>query len=216
MEGFINFITDPAWWSVIFTAISTVAVIVIAVVQIKLQKRQAKAQEYDFYKQLYDIIFDIDLEINRFLFSIYAEMTSHRGIDSLRRRLDEMFIKFSNTEQLIMQKLPDFKLRTYDGEKKARAYQYILIEMANIASLIRESAQNPEEIRTIPTDEEKKYAPSTIIKDREILKSLIVSRIINETYATSIDFSITQFLKDKKEIEIFKFAEHIAEHCSNN
>ena len=216
MESFVKFITNPAWWSVIFTAISTMAVIFIAIAQIRLQKQQVKAQEYDFYKQLYDIIRDADLEINNFLFSIYAEMASNRSIDSLIRRLDEMSIKFYDTEMLIVQKLSDFKLRTDDGEEKARAYQNILIGMACITSSINKSAQNPDGIIKVPTNKEKEYSPSTIITDREVQKSLIVSRIINETYANQIDFLITLFLKEKKEIEAFKYAEHIAEHCTNN
>ena len=216
MESFVKFITNPAWWSVIFTAISTVAVIFIAIAQIRLQKRQIKAQEYDFYKQLYDIICDADLEINNFLFSIYAEMQSNRSIDSLIRRLDEMSIKFYDTERLIMQKLPDFKLRTDDGEEKARAYQNVLIVMSCITSTINKSAQNPDGIIKVPTNKEKEYPALTIIKDREVQKSLIVSRIINETYANEIDFLITLFLKEKKEIEAFKYAEHIAKHCTDN
>lgn len=216
MESFVKFITNPAWWSVIFTAISTVAVIFIAIAQIRLQKRQIKAQEYDFYKQLYDIICDADLEINNFLFSIYAEMASNRSIDSLIRRLDEMSIKFYDTERLIMQKLPDFKLRTDDGEEKARAYQNVLIGMSCITSIINKSAQNPDGIIKVPTNKEKEYPALTIIKDREVQKSLIVSRIINETYANEIDFLITLFLKEKKEIEAFKYAEYIAKHCTNN
>lgn len=216
MESFVKFITNPAWWSVIFTAISTVAVIFIAIAQIRLQKRQIKAQEYDFYKQLYDIICDADLEINNFLFSIYAEMASNRSIDSLIRRLDEMSIKFYDTERLIMQKLPDFKLRTDDGEEKARAYQNVLIGMSCITSIINKSAQNPDGIIKVPTNKEKEYPVLTIIEDREVQKSLIVSRIINETYANEIDFLITLFLKEKKEIEAFKYAEHIAKHCTDN
>lgn len=216
MESFVKFITNPAWWSVIFTAISTVAVIFIAIAQIRLQKRQIKAQEYDFYKQLYDIICDADLEINNFLFSIYAEMASNRSIDSLIRRLDEMSIKFYDTERLIMQKLPDFKLRTDDGEEKARAYQNVLIGMSCITSIINKSAQNPDGIIKVPTNKEKEYPALTIIEDREVQKSLIVSRIINETYANEIDFLITLFLKEKKEIEAFKYAEHIAKHCTDN
>ena len=127
-----------------------------------------------------------------------------------------MSIKFYDTEMLIVQKLSDFKLRTDDGEEKARAYQNILIGMACITSSINKSAQNPDGIIKVPTNKEKEYSPSTIITDREVQKSLIVSRIINETYANQIDFLITLFLKEKKEIEAFKYAEHIAEHCTNN
>ena len=192
----VDKLNSPDWWTIGITVVNALIMIWLGWNQYKLQKRQTKAQEYEFYKQLYDIIYDADLEINRFLFSIYAEMASNKGLDSLRSELDDMFIKFSNTERLIMQKMPDFKLRTYDGEKRARAYQYILIEMANIASLIRKAVQEPEGIRTISTNEENKYVLSTIIRDREVQKSLIVSRINNKVYAKSIETSITQFLKD--------------------
>ena len=60
-------LTDPAWWGVIFSAISTAAVIVIAIVQIRLQKRQADAQEYDVYRKLYILLRNTNIEIDYFL-----------------------------------------------------------------------------------------------------------------------------------------------------
>ena len=67
MESFCIDLTDPAWWGVILSAMSTVAVIVIAVVQIRLQKRQTDAQEYDVYKRLYLLLGNANREIDNFI-----------------------------------------------------------------------------------------------------------------------------------------------------
>ncbi len=56
MTGFIEFITDPAWWSVILSAISTIAVIVIAVVQIRIQIIQNRLVRYNENIELYNNI----------------------------------------------------------------------------------------------------------------------------------------------------------------
>ena len=62
--GAMEKLDGPDWWSVFFTAISTIAVIVIAVVQIRLQKQQTKVQEYEIAfkkysdKKLYKVIND--------------------------------------------------------------------------------------------------------------------------------------------------------------
>ena len=74
MEKFCDFITDPDWWSVLLSAISAIAVIVIAVVQIRLQKQQTKlqeqqvrAQEYEVYKRLYLLLNNANREIDNFI-----------------------------------------------------------------------------------------------------------------------------------------------------
>ena len=56
MEGFVKFITDPDWWSVILSAISTIAVIVIAVVQIRIQIIQNRLVRYNENIELYNNI----------------------------------------------------------------------------------------------------------------------------------------------------------------
>ena len=74
MEKFCEFITNPAWWGVLLSAISAIAVIVIAVVQIRLQKQQTKlqeqqvrAQEYEVYKRLYLLLNNANGEIDNFI-----------------------------------------------------------------------------------------------------------------------------------------------------
>ena len=83
MEKFGDFITNPDWWIVLFTLTSTIAVIVIAVVQTRIQKQQAKAQEYELYKELYVIIQDADWAIEGFIVSIYRRIKDSKNIEEV-------------------------------------------------------------------------------------------------------------------------------------
>lgn len=85
MEKFCDFITNPDWWVVLFTAISTIAVIIIAVMQNKLQrqqtelqKRQTEAQEYEIYKRLYKLLINANGEINLYLEKLGAALYESR------------------------------------------------------------------------------------------------------------------------------------------
>lgn len=72
MEKFVDFLTDPDWWSVFLSAISTIAVIVIAVVQIRIQRQQMRAQEYELYRRLYKKVDDIYREFNDLYTYVYT------------------------------------------------------------------------------------------------------------------------------------------------
>ena len=71
LDKLIEFIPDPAWLSVILSLISTIAVIAIARVQIRLQKRQAEMQEYDVYRKLYFILHNANNEIDNFFINLF-------------------------------------------------------------------------------------------------------------------------------------------------
>ena len=85
MEKFCDFITNPDWWVVFFTAISTIAVIIIAVMQIKLQrqqtelqKRQTEAQDYEVRKRLYSLLKNANREIDYYLENLGAALYESR------------------------------------------------------------------------------------------------------------------------------------------
>lgn len=99
MEKFCNFITNPDWWSVVLSAISTIAVIVIAVVQIKLQRQQTKLQEqqnkqqeYDLYRRIYSQIFRLDFFNKTILLRLVAILISNED-KNLRLKLIEDVLK---------------------------------------------------------------------------------------------------------------------------
>ena len=127
MTGFIEFITNPAWWSVILSAISTIAVIVIAAVQIRLQKQQTKAQEYKLYSELYDVVNSIDWLINNFLHSLYAKLCKYKDVEDIKDELDDMRGRFYKTERDLMRRMIDFQLKTPNGRENVRKYQYAIM-----------------------------------------------------------------------------------------
>ena len=75
LEKFIEAIEElnsPDWWSIILTIINIGAFILVAMTQIKLQRQQTRAQEYELYKRLYKIVDEIYKEFNDLYANVYA------------------------------------------------------------------------------------------------------------------------------------------------
>ena len=213
MTGFIEFITNPAWWSVILSAISTIAVIVIAAVQIRLQKQQTKAQEYKLYSELYDVVNSIDWLINNFLHSLYAKLCKYKDVEDIKDELDDMRGRFYKTERDLMRRMIDFQLKTPNGRENVRKYQYAIMLMANLTSTIHRILQDANGMRLSRTEVEKEYRPSIIASNEILLKSAIVSRIVNQVNAERVEFAIDQFWEAKDELTELKFADEISKFC---
>ena len=94
MEGFVKFITNPAWWGVILSVISTVAVIVIAVVQIRIQRQQAKAQEYELYRRVFSQIFKLDFFNKTILLRMVAILTSNEDKKLRLKLIDDIWQEY--------------------------------------------------------------------------------------------------------------------------
>lgn len=213
LDKLIEFIPDPAWLSVILSLISTIAVIAIARVQIRLQKQQTKAQEYKLYSELYDVVNSIDLLINNFLHSLYAKLCEYKDVEDIKDELDDMRGRFYKTERDLMRRMIDFQLKTPNGRENVRKYQYAIILMANLTSNIHRILQDANGMRLSRTEVEKEYRPPMINSNEIILKSAIVSRIVNQDNAERVESTIDQFLEAKDEIAELKFANEISKFC---
>ena len=100
MERFCDFITNPAWWSVIATFVAAIVAACITSKfskrqnelqeqQLKIQERQnelqeqqIKQQEYDVYRRIYTQIFDLDLFNKALLLRIVAILTNNEDKNS--------------------------------------------------------------------------------------------------------------------------------------
>lgn len=110
MEVFCKILTNPSWWNVIFTAISTIAIIVIAIIQIKLQKRQTETQDFDTYRSLYSLITCSNEEITKFLPYIHDSISAHHETldrECFMRKLNDIFELKNKLNQNIL----DYKLK---------------------------------------------------------------------------------------------------------
>lgn len=203
----------PEWWSVILSAISTIAVIAIAIVQIRIQRHQTKAQEYELYKELYVIIQDANWIIEGFIVSIYRRYKNCKNIDELQDSLEEMQKYLYKISGRIEQRLVDFNLKTTDGKQSILQYLKIFHMMRNIITQISKIAQDDKCIRIVPTKVEEEYRYISTRTDETIQKSVIVSRFVKEVDAKHIDMLIDHFFMNKGEILELKYLETIAKHC---
>lgn len=129
MERFVDFITNPSWWSVILSAVSAIAVIVIAVVQIRLQKRQAESQEYDVYKSLYIMLSKANREIDAFFRNLYSALwepqynTDKNFLKSKQAHIDKLL-------KDLMDSYTDYELKFSKNTFNKDGYAQILLSMS--------------------------------------------------------------------------------------
>lgn len=213
MERFCDFITNPDWWGVILSAISTIAVIAIAVVQIRIQRHQTKVQEYELYKELYIVIQDADWIIKGFIVSLYRRIKNCKNIEELQDNLEEVQKYLYKTSGRIEQRVVDFNLKTTEGKQCILQYLKIFHMMHNIITQISKIAQNDDCIRMVPSEVEDEYRYIFVRTDEMIQKSVVVSRFVNEDDAKEIDESIDRFFMEMNKILELKYAESIAKHC---
>lgn len=111
MEGFVKFITNPAWWGVILSVISTVAVIVIAVVQIRIQRQQAKAQEYELYRRVFSQIFKLDFFNKTILLRMVAILTSNEDKKLRLKLIDDIWQEYEKRSDEFTECTIDIELK---------------------------------------------------------------------------------------------------------
>ena len=111
MERFVDFITNPSWWSVILSAVSAIAVIVIAVVQIRIQRQQAKAQEYELYRRIYAYIWELDVFNKTMLQRIVALLVSNEDKSLRLKLLDDIWKEYEKKSDEFTECTIDIELK---------------------------------------------------------------------------------------------------------
>lgn len=131
MEKFCDFITNPAWWGVILSAISTIAVIAIAYVQIRLQKRQTEAQDYEVRKRLYSLLKNANREIDYFLEKLSNALNeSHHNAD--KEYLQRWQISLNKLIKDLQDSYDDYELKFSKETFDNKGYLNILLLMSRI------------------------------------------------------------------------------------
>lgn len=158
LDKLIEAVNSPDWWTILLTAINTIAVIVIAVAQIRLQKRQAKAQEYDLYRRLFSQVYELDFFNKTILHRIVAILTSNED-KKLRLKLIEDIWKES---EILSDKFNectiDMELKQCGEGLDAKYYYDALQASKQVVSMFRYFVEeelvifNPSVIYNIPME----------------------------------------------------------------
>lgn len=148
MEKFCDFITNPAWWSVIATFVAAIVAACITSKfskrqnelqeqqlkiqerqnelqeqQIKLQELQNKQQEYDVYRRIYTQIFDLDLFNKALLLRIVAVLTNNEDKNLRLKLIEDIWNEFEKHSDEFSEWTLDLDLKKC-GEGKDAKYYY--------------------------------------------------------------------------------------------
>lgn len=216
MENFCKYISNPDWWIVVLTAISTTAVIVIAIVQIRmqrhqtqLQKRQTEAQEYNTYRQLYILISSANREIDGFLFNLNDALWAPR-YNSDKDYLKRMLTNLDKLRKDLSDSYVDYELKFSHEPFNKNGYYQILSLMASvvhhtIASLDMNEVYIAQGVQQIPYKEGK---------EDEGYAAAIAKHFKNGFLAGMLMQTFERFIEQKRALRCDdKFLEKIRERC---
>ena len=141
MERFCDFITNPAWWSVIATFVAAIVAACITSKfskrqnelqeqQLKIQERQnelqeqqIKQQEYDVYRRIYTQIFDLDLFNKALLLRIVVILTNSEDKNLRLKLIDDIWDECEKHSDEFSEWTLDLDLKKC-GEGKDAKYYY--------------------------------------------------------------------------------------------
>ena len=133
LERLIRVVESPDGWTIALTAINTIAVIVIAIIQIriqnqqtKLQKRQVKQQDYEFNKELLMLIKSLDKQIIDFTFNLFnaTDLKSY-GINRLSNIMEHLKV----LDDKLLNVAIDFEVRFPNEKMIVSDYRNMIISM---------------------------------------------------------------------------------------
>ena len=133
LERLIRAVESPDGWTIALTAINTIAVIVIAIIQIriqnqqtKLQKRQVKQQDYEFNKELLMLIKSLDKQIIDFTFNLFnaTDLKSY-GINRLSNIMEHLKV----LDDKLLNVAIDFEVRFPNEKMIVSDYRNMIISM---------------------------------------------------------------------------------------
>ena len=142
MERFVDFITSPSWWSVILSAVSAIAVIVIAVVQIRLQRQQIKQQDYELYRRMYTQVFEMDFFNKTILLRIVAILVSNEDNKLRLKLIDDIWAEYEKRSEEFTQCTLDMELKKCGEGIDAKYYFDALQASRKVIQLFKYFIEN--------------------------------------------------------------------------
>lgn len=136
MDKFCDFITDPAWWSVIATIIAAAVAAVITYVlgrrqnelqqqqlklqeqqnkiqeyQTKLQEQQIQQQEYELYRKIYTYIVELDTFSKILLHKIVVTLTNNEDNKLRLKQIDGIWQEYEKLSDEFTECTIDIELK---------------------------------------------------------------------------------------------------------
>lgn len=221
MEMFCDFITNPAWWSVIATILAAIVAAVITYVlgrrqnelqqqqvelqrqQTRLQEQQSKAQEYEVYKHLYSVVKEIDRESEELLNRFYQYFASSAYKDIFRMAGNQgvigwLYTRINELDNRLDSYAIDFELKLAGDTTDLHYYQTLVNEMR----LKTQAMERFEKLQIIVFREEEgvNALMLTYRGEKDALINGICDRVAVEKYKDAIRKNLENYLLVRKQV----------------
>ena len=221
MEKFCDFITNPAWWSVIATILAAIVAAVITYVlgrrqnelqqqqvelqrqQTKLQEQQTKAQEYEVYKHLYSVVKEINRESEELLNRFYQYFASSAYKEIFRMAGNQgvigwLYTRINELDKRLDSYAIDFELKLAGDTTDLLHYQTLVDDMR----LMTQAMERFEKLQIIVfREEEGVNASQGILRgEKDALINGICDRVAVEKYKDAIRKDLENYLLVRKQV----------------
>ena len=210
--------SSPDWWIIILTLINIGAFIFVACTQIKqqkqqikLQEQQAKAQEYELYISLYRVVKNMDLLMAEHITTLIAYYGMFRNA-----AYEQFSEKISYTSKCIEEldnRWIDFELKFPQEKDTIEKYKSVLTDMKstynslnNLVMFEKEENRDARKIRL-------RCRGLSCENDYET-KIVLLSLLGNRSTKKRLDICLSNFLKDKEDLQNRNLLGKIAKHCN--
>lgn len=192
-------LNSPDWWIIVFTAINTIAVVVIAFMQIKiqiqqtkLQKRQTEAQEFELYKRFALIIKEIHFEAKFVMFDVSHYLVNKIMLLPENNIWRQKVKKCIELNKHLEDCETDIELKFSKGFVDINAYKWVLMSMSQFSSMFESLLLENKVVITNLT--------SIIIEKPYIDSVNQISQCVDNTYRDEFAYRLLNFLNAKDSI----------------
>ena len=141
LNRLVEAIDSPDGWTIALTIINTIAVVVIAGIQIwmqwqqtKLQKRQTEAQEYELYRKLACVIKEIHFESKFVIFDVFRYLINRTPILPDNNHWRVKVKKYIDLNRQLENCEIDLELKFSKSLIDIDAYKWVLMSMSCFSS----------------------------------------------------------------------------------
>lgn len=199
---------SPDWWAIGITVVNALIMIWLGWKQYTLQKQQTNAQEFDTYRNLYNIIKEANFQIDNFLANLWkAEWRPTYQFDAnfIKDRYDEL----SNLCRILNDNITDYELKFSKDFIDINGYHSISQLMLRV---YRDMSRLASENKIIYIEGMQRIFYNQDNEDEAYIDA-VSRQFVNDGIRQYIKSNLESFVRERDNVRNNNVLEKIRERC---
>lgn len=204
----VDKLDSPDWWTIGITVVNALIMIWLGWKQYRLQKQQTNAQEFDTYRNLYNIIKEANFQIDNFLANLWkAEWRPTYQFDAnfIKDRYDEL----SNLCRILNDNITDYELKFSKDFIDINGYHSISQLMLGI---YRDMSRLASENKIIYIERMQRIFYNQDNEDEAFIDA-VSRQFVNKGIRQYIKSNLESFVRERDNVRNNNVLEKIRERC---